>query len=77
MPKKWLNPLGWRGRRGVEVELTFDRLAAEHAVGNPSPHQRRQPSTHTLMDNSVTAFRARSSPIALHLTVWEGTRREP
>ena len=27
---------------------------------------------HTLVDDSVAAFRARSSPIALHLTVWGG-----
>jgi hypothetical protein len=52
--KKWLNHA--------------DLRSAEHATGNPGPHERCQPSTDTLVGASVAAFRACSSPIALHLS---------
>jgi hypothetical protein len=51
--KKWLNHA--------------DLRSSEHGTGNPGTDERCQPSADTLVDDSVAAFSARSSPIALHL----------
>jgi hypothetical protein len=63
-----------QGVASLKIGLTMRIFAPQNTQRASTP---RQPSTDTLTDDSVAAFRGRPAPIALHLTVWEGTRREP